>query len=395
MEGNNMRKGNGNQEEHHGDVNMPVQALTEPTLAVDLARAEIDQAIATAHRYPRMLDTVIKKIRTLACYNEQAAENCIYSLPRGGKPILGATIGFANIVASSWGNCSAAARIVYVDRREKIVVAEGAFHDLESNSRTIVPVTRRIVDKQGRVFNDDMIAVTQQAAVSIARRNAILSAIPKAMWFPIYEECLQIVRGDVETFAERKAKALKAFHQFGVKPEQIYGALGLKGDADLTLEHMPYLRGMYSALKDGSETVETLFDPRRMTGTNFETVNNPLGEEETVDQETGEIKAVPKQERRGRPRKQKEVEIEAVGKSEPTAEPKSPQESPMHANLPHNAEEYRHHLAGWLMAATDAAEIEKQWRAERDMRGNAGVIEESFEQARSLKDERISQLTDA
>jgi hypothetical protein len=76
-----MSKGNGNHEETQAEVNMPVQALTEQTLAVDLARAEIDQAIATAHRYPRMLDTVIKKIETLACYNEQAAENCIYSLP--------------------------------------------------------------------------------------------------------------------------------------------------------------------------------------------------------------------------------------------------------------------------------------------------------------------------
>ena len=204
-------------------------SLSDPTLAVDLARAEVDVAIATAHRYPRQLDTVLKKIGTLACYNDVAAENCIYSLPRGGKPIIGASIGFANIVASSWGNCTDAARIVHIDRHEKTVMAEGGFHDLETNRKTLVPVQRRIVDRQGRLFSDDMIMVTGMAAASIARRNAILNAVPRALWFPIYEQALSIVRGTVETFAERKAKAIQAFAQFGVKPEQIYMALGLKG----------------------------------------------------------------------------------------------------------------------------------------------------------------------
>jgi hypothetical protein len=373
-----MAKGNGNQEEI--EVNLPAQALTEQTLAVDLARAEIDQAIATAHRYPRMLDTVIKKIETLACYNEAAAENCIYSLPRAGKAIIGPSVSFANIVAQAWGNCTDGARITYIDRKEKVVIAEGGFHDLETNRKTVLPVQRRIVDKAGRIFNDDMIMVTGMAAASIARRNAILNAIPRAIWFPIYERCLQIVRGDVETFSERKDKAMKAFAQFGVKPEQVYMVLGLKGEADLTLEHLPTLRGMYSALRNQESTVEEMFDPRRMTGTAFETVNNPLGSDdaETVDAETGEIKAAPKRER-GRPKK---VTPEPVVEA-PTGETKAG---------PQNAEEYRQHLATWLMGTTDAAQIEARWRAERNMRGNAGVIEDHFVKAQALKDERINQL---
>jgi hypothetical protein len=386
-----MPKGNGNHEETQAEVNMPVQALTEQTLAVDLARAEIDQAIATAHRYPRMLDTVIKKIETLACYNEQAAENCIYSLPRAGKAIIGPSVSFANIVAQAWGNCTDGARITYIDRKEKVVIAEGGFHDLETNRKTVLPVQRRIVDKAGRIFNDDMILVTAMAATSIARRNAILNAIPRAIWFPIYERCLQIVRGDVETFSERKDKALKAFAQFGVKPEQVYMVLGLKGEADLTLEHLPTLRGMYSALRNQESTVEEMFDPRRMTGTAFETVNNPLGDEEIVDKDTGEIKTAPKRER-GRPRK-------VVGKSESAPEVTSPHpvgesQTAPDTTSPQNPDDYRHHLANWLMQTNDAAEIEARWRAERNMRGNAGVIEDAFASAQALKDERISQLSE-
>jgi hypothetical protein len=382
MRENEMRNGPTGEEP---EVNMPVQALTEQTLAVDLARAEIDQAIATAHRYPRMLDTVIKKIETLACYNDAAAENCIYSLPRAGKAIIGPSVSFANIVAQAWGNCTDGARITYIDRKEKVVIAEGGFHDLESNRKTVLPVQRRIVDKQGRIFNDDMIMVTGMAAASIARRNAILNAIPRAVWFPIYERCLQIVRGTVETFSERKDKALKAFAQFGVKPEQVFGVLGLKGEVELTLEHLPTLRGMYSALRNQESTVEEMFDPRKKTGSSFETVSNPLGDEETVDQETGEIK----QKKRGRPK----TKADAPPVEEPPPQQEPERKEPTQP-VPHNADEYRKYLAGWLMDAKDARIIEERWRAERQMRGDAGVIEDSFEQARALKDERIGQITD-
>jgi hypothetical protein len=41
-------------------------------------------------------------------------------------------------------------------------------------------VRRRIFDSRGRLFNDDMITVTGNAACAIAKRNAILSGVPKS-----------------------------------------------------------------------------------------------------------------------------------------------------------------------------------------------------------------------
>jgi hypothetical protein len=435
------------------DVQLPSTVLGEQSLAADLARAEIDQAIATAHRYPRQLDTVIKKIGTLACYNDAAAENCIYSLPRGGKPIIGASIGFANIVASSWGNCTDGARIVHIDRHEKTIVAEGGFHDLETNRKTIVPVQRRIVDRQGRLFSDDMIMVTGMAAASIARRNAILNAVPRALWFPIYEQALQIVRGTVETFAERKAKAIQAFAQFGVKPEQIYMALGLKGDPDLTLEHIAPMRGMYQALRDGSTTVEEMFDPRRMTGTAFEKVANPLGEDEpnqavdpktgeiwtaaahkervrqdkiqsemdrgpakeTVDPKTGEIKP-----KRGRPVKKKNepppatlaetralAEKLGVRSEEPAPVARAdiplkpaPDTAQRTGELPsgqvvpvaRNVAEYYSYARAWLAAAQNATALEERWMAEKNLRGQCSVIGEDLDKIFEVKVKRVKAL---
>jgi hypothetical protein len=411
---------NGNSShEDQGDVNLPMAVMSEQTLAVDLARAEIDTAIATAHKYPRSLDTVIKKIATMSCYNDAAAENCIYSLPRGGKPIIGPSIGFANIVAAAWGNCTDAARIVAIDRKDKVVVAEGGFHDLETNRKTMLPVQRRIVDRQGRLFSDDMIMVTGMAAASIARRNAILNAVPRALWFPIYEQALQIVRGDVETFAERKDKALKAFAQFGVKPEQVYMALGLKGDPDMTLEHIAPMRGMYSALRDGSVSVEEMFDPRRMTGTAFETVTNPLGDEdppkEVVDKQTGEITAAPaEKKKRGRGPSKKKPEavtpaehvagaIEKAGI--PLATPDNrvspadlektvagPQVQSESFARPKTAEAYKGHLAAWLSFYATAGKIEERWRAERDLRGACMVTEDHFAECQGMKNQRIAEV---
>src|SRR5450631_3785003 len=73
------------------------------SLAVSLARAEVDQQITTAHAYPRSIARAVKGIMTLATLDEQTAEECVYALPRGGKAIKGPSIRFAEIIGSQWG----------------------------------------------------------------------------------------------------------------------------------------------------------------------------------------------------------------------------------------------------------------------------------------------------
>lgn len=229
------------------------------SLAVALARAEVDQQIATARALPRSIDRAVKNVLTLATLDEESAEECVYALPRGGKPIKGPSIRLAEIIASQYGNCRVGARVVHVDRVEKFVEAEGVFHDLESNTATTARVRRRISDKNGRLLNEDMIVVTGNAACAIAKRNAILGAVPKAVWRKAYDAVEKVIAGDVKTLAERRTTAMKAFAAFGVKPEQIFAQLGVAGIDDITLEHMTTLIGMHSALKSGEETVESMF----------------------------------------------------------------------------------------------------------------------------------------
>ena len=234
-------------------------------LAISLARAEIDQQISTAHAYPRSIDRAVKNILTLATMDEQAAEECIYALPRGGKPIKGASVRLAEIVASQWGNNRVGARVVHVDRDEKFVEAEGVYHDLETNAAITSRVRRRIVDAKGRLFSDDMIIVTGNAAAAIAKRNAILGGVPRAVWRKAYEAAEKVIVGDVKTLSVRREGAIRAFAAFGVTPAQIFTALGVSGLDDIGLSHIPELIGMHSALKSGEVEVEEMFpagDPK-------------------------------------------------------------------------------------------------------------------------------------
>lgn len=244
-----------------GEIIEASTALTteQMSLAIGLTKAEIDQQIATAHAFPRSIANASKKIFELVTIDEQAAEECNYALPRGGKPITGPSIRLAEIIAGQWGNCRVGARVVHVDRAEKYVEAEGVFHDLETNAATTARVRRRIVDRNGKLYNDDMIIVTGNAACSIAKRNAILAAVPKAVWRKSYEAALATIKGDIKTLSERRDKMLKAFSAFGVKPEMIFASLEVGGLEDIDLDHITTLTGMHAALKSGEATVEEMF----------------------------------------------------------------------------------------------------------------------------------------
>ena len=202
-----------------------VPAVVEAGMVSTMVRAELDTAISTARQYPRHMASVRDNILSLVQLDEQTAADCMYAMPRGGKPIRGPSVRLAEIVAQQWGNCRVDARVIAIDRVNRVVVAEGTFHDLQTNSAMRSVVQRRISDKRGRLFNDDMIVVTGNAACSIARRNAILAGVPKAIWRQAYDAAEKVVAGDIVTLGERRDKAIKAFATYGVKPEQIFGVL--------------------------------------------------------------------------------------------------------------------------------------------------------------------------
>ncbi len=251
-----------------------------------LTRVEIDTQISTARQFPRSVDRAMKNILALATLDEETAEECCYALVRkskrrGGdgddnKPIEGPSIRLAEIAAQQWGNNRSAANVVEVNRKEKYVAADGFFIDLETNAATKMTVRRRISTKDGRLFSDDMIVVTGNAACSIAKRNAILAGVPRGVYRKAYHAAREIIAGTVMTLTANREKAISAFAKYGVTPEQLFDALGVEGEGDIKPTHIATLRAMFSTIKNGESTVEEMFGK---PGPSHKVVENPLADD--------------------------------------------------------------------------------------------------------------------
>lgn len=239
----------------------------EPTGGLQpVVTAEINQAVATAHMYPRRRDKeIINEIVGRATLDEEIASECNYSLKRGGKQITGPSIRFAEIVRASYGNIRVAARFVALDLADPeraAVIVEAVALDLESNSSEIIPVRRSIMTsaaggRKPSIYSADMINMTMNAGCSIARRNAILAVAPKALWIGPYQRVIKVLQGDADTLVERRAKMIEAFKGLGVAPEVLFAALEVKDASDIRVDHMPIMVGMMTAIKDG-ETVDSV-----------------------------------------------------------------------------------------------------------------------------------------
>jgi hypothetical protein len=228
------------------------------TLSV-LSKAELDMQIATAKQYPRSLKQFRQECLDMATLTEDIASECLYALPRGGKTIEGPSARLAEIIASSWGNCRAGARVV--GEEEGFVIAQGVFHDLQKNVAITYEVRRRITDKKGRRFQADMIGVTANAACSIALRNATLKGVPKAFWSEVYESARKTAIGDATTLSNKRAKALEYLQKLGATEDMILDKLGVAGVEDIGLDELVTLKGLATAIKDGDTTVEMAFGP--------------------------------------------------------------------------------------------------------------------------------------
>lgn len=229
----------------------------------ELVKAEIDVQISTAKAYPRSFTQFLRKATSMATVTQSIAESCIYALPRGKgnerTVIEGPSVRLAEIAVAAYGNIRAGARVIYKD--DKVVKAQGICHDLENNTSVTIEVERRITDRNGRRYSDDMVVVTGNAACAIAFRNAVFKVIPAALIADVYEEVKKVAAGTAETLPARRKKSLDYFYSLGVKPEQICEVLDVKDVNDIDLDKLRIMLGMVSLLKSNESTIEELFPP--------------------------------------------------------------------------------------------------------------------------------------
>lgn len=226
-----------------------------------MERASIDIQIATAKKYPRSLAVVKQKMLSFATLDEETAAGCFYTLParRGGdgKALQGPSVRLAEIALATYGHLRAGARVIGDDG--KVLTAQGVVHDLENNVCIAIEVKRRVTTKQGQRFSDDMIVTTGNAACSIALRNATFRVIPLALVKPVYEAAKRLAIGDAKSLSQRRAVAVEYFVKMGVPKDRVFGALGVGGIEDVTLEHLETLQGYRTAIADKEATIDEVF----------------------------------------------------------------------------------------------------------------------------------------
>jgi len=227
-----------------------------PDLAI-VNSAEVNMQVATAKRYPRSIKLFREKARAMALLDEGTAASCFYVLPRGGRTIEGPSARLAEIVANAWGNLRVGAQTTGED--EHFVYGQAIAWDLEANVAIQFQTRRRITDKDGRRYNDDMIVNSANAACSIALRNAIFKVVPMAYVRPIYEEARRLAVGDIKSLASKRGAMLDYFSKLGIDKERILARLEKPGVEDIDLDDLATLKGVATGVQEGTIDLDAAF----------------------------------------------------------------------------------------------------------------------------------------
>lgn len=273
-------------------------------------RAEVDIQVATAKQYPRDVKKVLGTIETLATMDTETAEDCFYALRRGRgndqSLIEGVSVRLAEIIASAWGNMRVQSRIIGNDG--KTITCQGVCHDLETNLAVSVEVKRRITDKNGRPFSEDMQVVTGNAGCAIAFRNAVLKVVPKAVTKTVINRVKQVAMGQSMDLETKRQRMVGYFAQIGVAKEKLLAYCGATDVSELDAQKVFELRGLAQAIKDGTTTVRDTFgDPAadkqkelaaKVMNASRKSIEAAMEKQgaapaEVVDPETGEVMEQP------------------------------------------------------------------------------------------------------
>ncbi len=230
-----------------------------------IQKAEIDMQIATAKKYPRDLAKVKRRMLDFATLDEETAESCFYTLSRSGKTIQGPSVRLAEIAVACYQNLRAASRVI--DNNGRVITCQGACHDLENNTLISVEVQRRITDRNGKTYNEDMQVVAGNAGNSIAFRNAVFKVVPGALLKPVYEAAKRVAVGDASTLTTRREKVVSRLNSMQVDTPRILSKLGKSSIENIGLEDLEILIGLGTAIKDGDTTVDESFPAVKPTVT--------------------------------------------------------------------------------------------------------------------------------
>lgn len=239
-----------------------VEVMQAETLQ-SMDRAEIDMQIATAKRFPRDIQQCLNNIRALSMIDEETMESCFYHLERKDKDgqikeIEGMSVRMAEIFVSCWGNLRVATRIIGNDGRK--ITAQGICFDVQNNVAVSSETSRRITNKSGKTYSDDMQIVTGNAASAIAFRNAVFKVIPAAVTKSVTNEIKQRLLEMTSTkISQKRRNAVEWFTKRGVTEDELRKYLGTDNLETISAEEIVELRGVATAIREGSSSIDEVF----------------------------------------------------------------------------------------------------------------------------------------
>jgi hypothetical protein len=246
------------------DNDLNDQSIITPSLSVieQQERASIDMLISTAKKFPRDLTRVKRSMEAMATLDAETAEGCNYTLKRKDKSgaevlIQGPSVRMAEIAVASYGNIRAGSRVIANDG--KSITGQAFCHDLENNTFIAWETQRRITDRNGRTYGEDLQVLTGNAASAIAFRNAVFKVIPSAFIKPVADKALQVAVGDIKTLEERRQRALKKFATLGVDTARILSFLAKTSVDQIDIVDVENLFGIFTAIKEGTTSIEEQF----------------------------------------------------------------------------------------------------------------------------------------
>lgn len=240
----------------------PKLEILPPSALESISRAEIDVSVSTARKFPRQLSVVKQSMMSFATMDQETAESCFYSLPRGGKNIQGPSVRLAEIAVSCYGNLRVGSRVIetVTDGPNPHVTVQAVAMDLEKNVSVSIEKRRRITKKKSKdTIDEDDITLAANAGAAIAFRDSVWKIVPLALVKPVFEAAKKTAIGDIRTLTDRRARCLDTFAKMGISKERVLARLGKRSIEDIGLDDIETMLGLFNAIKDGEANVDESF----------------------------------------------------------------------------------------------------------------------------------------
>jgi len=296
--------------------------------AVMESQMRVLSSIARAN--PRSIALFRQEALSLVTADTETAESCFYSLKRTSadgtsKLIIGPSVRLAEIAQSCYQHLWVDTGII--SEGQDTLVARATAIDVQRNICISKQVVRRISGKNGRRYSADMIAVTANAAQSIAARNVIQAVIPRTYINQLLDAARKVAVGDVKTLAERRQRMMEWASKSGIPTYRIFAALGVRGVEDIGLAQLEIATGLKTAINEGEMTIDEAF-PEPVAEEKTGEATTPASGQTTNPTPPANKESKP---RRGRPPKIA-TPPQTVGQTTPPAQP--PQASPLPQSQP-------------------------------------------------------------